>query len=66
MKVSKKINKKHLKQYTIGQCRWCEKLISSIESYITFKDGQYACPKCYRNSRHMLPFWDKENKFNES
>ncbi len=65
MNVAKKINKKHLKQHTVGECRWCDKPISSIESYITFKDNKFSCIKCYRNSGHMLPFWDKENKFNE-
>jgi len=46
-----------------GKCKWCNKDISMTEAFISLKDNEYSCIKCYKNSGHMLPFWEKNNKF---
>ena len=46
-----------------GQCKWCNKNITMTEAFISLKDNEYSCIKCYKNSGHMLPFWDKTNNF---
>ena len=33
------------------------------EAFIGLKNSEYSCIKCYQNSGHMLPFWDKNNRF---
>ena len=35
------------------------------EAFIGLKDNEYSCIKCYKNSGHMLPFWDKNNRFKD-
>ncbi len=50
------------KEHIIELCKWCEKEIINIDSFVTFADKTRACIKCYKNSGHMLPFWDKKHK----
>ena len=49
------------KEYIVGPCKWCKKEIVNTESFVAFADKSKACIKCYKNSGHMLPFWDKEH-----
>ena len=50
---------------TRGQCKWCNKNITMTEAFIGLKDNKYSCIECYKNSGHMLPFWDKNNRFKD-
>ena len=50
------------KEFIVGPCKWCEKEIVNTDAFVAFADKSKACIKCYRNSGHMLPFWDKEHK----
>ena len=48
-------------QNKVGNCKWCTKNIYSSEPYAIIKQ-EYSCIKCYKNSGHMLPFWNKKNE----
>ena len=50
------------KEHIVGPCKWCEKEIINTDSFVTFADKTRACIKCYKNSGHMLPFWDKKHE----
>ena len=45
-----------------GECKWCNKDISMTEAFISLKDNEYSCIKCYKNSGHMLPFWGNNER----
>jgi len=45
-----------------GECKWCNKDISMTEAFISLKDNEYSCVKCYKNSGHMLPFWGNNER----
>ena len=53
--------KKPNKEFIVGPCKWCEKELVNTESFVSFAGKSRACIKCYKNSGHMLPFWDKEH-----
>ena len=48
-----------------GECKWCNKDITMTEAFVSIKDNEYSCIKCYKNSGHMLPFWEKNNRFKD-
>ena len=58
--IKKTWTKKPNSEYIVGPCKWCEKEIVNTEAFVAFADKSRACIKCYRNSGHMLPFWNKE------
>ena len=58
----KQWKKNQNKELIVGPCKWCEKEIVNTEAFVAFADKSKACIKCYRNSGHMLPFWDNKNK----
>ena len=35
------------------------------EAFVLLKDKEYSCIKCYKKSGHMLPFWEKNNRFKD-
>ena len=53
--------KKPNKEFIVGPCKWCEKELLNTQSFVTLAVKSRACIKCYKNSGHMLPFWDKEH-----
>ena len=58
----KQWKKNQNKEFIVGPCKWCQKEIINTEAFVTFASKEHACIKCYRNSGHMLPFWDNKNK----
>ena len=50
------------KEHIVGPCKWCNKELASTDSFVAIGDNERACNKCYRNSGHMLPFWDKDKQ----
>ena len=64
--IKRQWKKNQNSEHIVGLCKWCQKEIINTEAFVSFASKEHACIKCYRNSGHMLPFWDKENKFNES
>ena len=48
-----------------GQCKWCNRDIAMTEAFVSLKNNEYSCIKCYKNSGHMLPFWEKNNRFKD-
>tara|TARA_X000001382_G_scaffold62143_1_gene42811 strand:- start:344 stop:532 length:189 start_codon:yes stop_codon:yes gene_type:complete len=49
-------------QNKVANCKWCNKKILHTEAYATLPNKEYSCIKCFKNSGHMLPFWDIDNK----
>ena len=54
--------KNQTREHIVGNCKWCQKEIINTEAFVSFASKEHACIKCYRNSGHMLPFWDNKNK----
>ena len=46
----------------VGYCKGCNKEIIHTQSFMTLPNKKILCPKCYKTSGAMLPFWDKYNK----
>ena len=63
--IKKQWKKNQNSEHIVGPCKWCQKELLNNQAFVAFADKSKACIKCYRNSGHMLPFWDKRNKFNE-
>jgi hypothetical protein len=63
--IKKQWKKNQNSEHIVGPCKWCQEELVNTQAFVAFVDKSKACIKCYRKSGHMLPFWDKENKFNE-
>ena len=59
--IKKTWKKNQNREHIVGPCKWCQKEIVNTEAFVSFANHEHACIKCYRNSGHMLPFWDKEH-----